>query len=117
MHRVDPAMTRRARYLRANATETERTVWRRLSHRPRFTRQLFVGPYIVDLACHKARLAVELDGSHHLNSQRDAARTRFIESAGWTVLRFWNRDVMENPDGISEAIIQKVADCMAEGSD
>lgn len=104
-------MTERARTLRGNATEAERVIWRRLSHsRPRFTRQLVVGPYIVDLACRQARLAVELDGSQHLNSATDARRTRFLEARGWTVLRFWNREVAENPEGVAEAILQEAAD-------
>ncbi|HLJ64308.1 MAG TPA: DUF559 domain-containing protein [Stellaceae bacterium] len=107
-------MTRRARELRRNATEAERIVWRRLSsHRPRFTRQLVVGPYIIDLACRQARLAIELDGSQHVDSPTDVRRTRFLEAQGWTVLRFWNREVAENPDGVAEAIIHKIAEFTA----
>jgi very-short-patch-repair endonuclease len=110
MPRVDPEMTRRARELRRNATEAERIVWRRLSaNRPRFTRQLVIGPYIVDFACRRTRLAIELDGSQHLDSPSDDRRTRYLEDLGWTVLRFWNRDVTQNPDGVAEAIIRKAA--------
>lgn len=118
MHRVDPEMTRRARELRRNATEAERVIWRKLSpHRPRFTRQLVIGPYIVDIACRQARLAVELDGSQHLESPADARRTGFLEAQGWTVLRFWNREVAENPEGVAEAIIAKAAELMAPVDD
>ncbi|MGN6124507.1 MAG: endonuclease domain-containing protein [Sphingomonas oligoaromativorans] len=99
-------MTSKARALRTDATAEERLLWARLRHiRPRFTRQLPLGGYIVDFACRTARIAVELDGSQHLNSiAYDAQRTAFLESLGWRVLRFWNSDVRANPDGVAEAI-------------
>ncbi|WP_242187392.1 DUF559 domain-containing protein [Sphingomonas sp. CARO-RG-8B-R24-01] len=111
MPRVPPLMTDRARDLRTNATEAERLIWLRLrSYRPRFTRQLVVGHAILDLACRSVRLAVELDGSQHIESARDAERTEFLERIGWSVLRFWNSDVVANPDGVAEAILIAVAD-------
>jgi very-short-patch-repair endonuclease len=55
MRRVDEILTRHARELRNNSTKAERLIWLRLrQYRPRFTRQLVVGPYIVDLACREA---------------------------------------------------------------
>ncbi|NIJ31918.1 endonuclease domain-containing protein [Sphingomonas oligoaromativorans] len=106
MPRVAPDMTSKARALRTGATAEERLLWARLRHiRPRFTRQLPLGGYIVDFACRTARIAVELDGSQHLDSiAYDAQRTAFLESLGWRVLRFWNSDVRANPDGVAEAI-------------
>jgi very-short-patch-repair endonuclease len=111
--RVDPALTRFARDLRNNATKEERTLWRLLSrYRPKFTRQLPIGPYIADLACRQAKLVVEVDGSQHIDSARDEARTSYLEAEGWAVIRFWNSDVAVNPEGVAEAILQKVADCV-----
>ena len=113
MRRVDRGLTERARALRSNATESERAIWRIISrHRPKFTRQLPIGPYFADLACRKARLIVELDGSHHIDSSRDEKRTEFLEAEGWQVLRFWNSEVSENPDGVAEAILLKAAECL-----
>jgi very-short-patch-repair endonuclease len=110
MPRVPPEMTRRARALRSNATEAERLVWLRLrTYRPRFTRQLVVGRYILDLACREVRLAVEFDGSQHFDSSYDAERTASLESVGWRVMRFWNSEVVANPDGVAEAILIEVA--------
>ncbi len=88
-------------------TEAERQVWHRISrYRPRFTRQLVVGRYIIDLACRSAKLAVEFDGAQHLDRQAyDDRRTVFLIENGWTVLRFWNGDVAENPDGVVETIL------------
>ena len=111
--RVEPRLTRNARALRANATEAERTIWRLLSrYRPKFTRQLPIGPYIADLACRQARLIVELDGSQHMDSAADQERTRYLEAEGWTVVRFWNSEVALNPEGVAQAILLKAAECL-----
>lgn len=110
MRRIDPEMTRRARELRGNATDTERTLWRLLScYRPPFTRQLVVGRFILDLACREAKLAVEIDGSQHVDNQSDADRTCWLEADGWSVIRFWNNDVRDNPRGVAEAILLAAA--------
>ena len=56
------------------------------------------------------KLAVEIDGSQHLDASRyDKERTRFLEGLGWERLRFWNSEVCENPDGVAEAIIAAAA--------
>ena len=97
--------------LRNGATRHERKVWAIIRyHRPRFTRQLVVGSYILDFACREVKLAVEIDGSQHLGQvAQDRERTAFLESLGWRVIRFWNSDVTENPEGVAEAIIHEVA--------
>ncbi|WP_010123174.1 endonuclease domain-containing protein [Sphingomonas sp. KC8] len=107
-------MTANARALRNGQTEAERLIWRRLSsYRPRFTRQLVVGPYILDFACRSAKLGIELDGSQHLDAAvYDAQRSDFLVANGWTVIRFWNGEVRTNPDGVSEAILAKTAECL-----
>ena len=104
-------MTANARLLRNAATAEERALWLRLCHlRPRFTRQLSIGSYIVDFACRSIKLAVELDGSQHLDAAAyDERRTLFLESVGWRVLRYWNSEVRDNPDGVAEAIMAAVA--------
>ncbi len=113
MPRIPPHMTDRARALRTNATDAERTIWRLVSrHRPRFTRQLVVGRYILDLACREAKLAVEFDGSQHVDSAYDAERTAFLESCGWRVIRFWNAEVAGNAEGVAEAILAAVAEIL-----
>jgi very-short-patch-repair endonuclease len=110
MPRIAPRMTSNAKALRKAATPEERLLWNRLRHaHPRFTRQLPVGSYIIDLACRGAKLAVELDGSQHLDAgSYDDRRTAFLEGLGWQVLRFWNNDVRDNADGVAEAIMAVV---------
>lgn len=107
-------MTANARALRNGVTEAERLIWRRISiYRPRFTRQLVVGPYILDLACRTAKLAIEFDGSQHIDAVAyDRARTDYLEQTGWCVIRFWNGEVLENPDGAVEMILAKTAECL-----
>jgi BirA family biotin operon repressor/biotin-[acetyl-CoA-carboxylase] ligase len=107
MARVAPHKTTNARALRNAATAEERLLWTRLRHvRPRFTRQLAIGSYILDFACRTAKIVVELDGSQHLDSTvYDEQRTAFLAGLGWQVLRFWNNDVRDNPDGVAEAIV------------
>jgi len=77
--RVKVAITERARALRSNATREERKVWELLSrYRPKFTRQLPIGPYIADFACRQAKLAVEIDGGQHAQSERDRVRDEWL---------------------------------------
>jgi very-short-patch-repair endonuclease len=95
---IDSFSRETARKLRLNETEAETRLWRHLRHWPmqgtHFRRQVPIGPYIVDFACMAARLVIELDGSQHGiddNIARDQARTRWLETAGYRVIRFWNQ--------------------------
>ena len=101
----------RARSLRANSTEAERIVWSALrAHRMNgasFRRQTPIGPYIVDFACHAARLVIEIDDGQHFESkeeQRDARRDAYLVGRGFRVLRFNNHEVMSNRQGVLETI-------------
>jgi very-short-patch-repair endonuclease len=111
--RIETKMTDRARALRANATREERKIWELLSrYRPKFTRQLPIGPYIADFACRQAKLVVEIDGGQHSESRRDQVRGRWLSEQGWKVLRVWNSDVRDNPIGTAEAILANAAECL-----
>ena len=99
----------RARALRRAMTEAENCVWRMLRARQmdqfRFRRQVPIGRYITDFACHEARLIVEIDGGQHdPSSPRETERSRFLQNEGYRVLRFWNNDILANPDGVYETI-------------
>jgi very-short-patch-repair endonuclease len=111
--RVTVAATERARTLRANGTREERKIWELLSrYRPKFTRQLPIGPYIADFACRQAKLIVEIDGGQHSESRRDRVRDRWLSEQGWTVFRIWNSDVRDNPIGAAQAIHARAAECL-----
>lgn len=65
-----------------------------------------MGPYIVDFFCSSAGLVIELDGSgHHGRAETDAQRTSFLHKTGNRVLRIWNNDVTDNPEGVIEHIL------------
>lgn len=97
----------RARALRRSSTDAEHVVWRRLrnSQLPgiKFRRQYPVPPYVADFCCVSAKVIVELDGSQH-SLHVDQVRTRFLESKGYTVLRFWDNDALLHTDAVIEAI-------------
>jgi very-short-patch-repair endonuclease len=111
--RVDPELTRRARELRNNSTKAERLLWVRLrQYRPRFTRQLVIDRFIVDIACREAKLAIELDGGQHAETTAayDGKRSAFLQTLGWDVLRIWNNEVEENPDSAAELVLRRCAE-------
>jgi very-short-patch-repair endonuclease len=96
----------RARSLRRNSTDAEKLMWRLLREnfpRARFRRQVPLRQYIVDFASHRVRLVIEIDGGQH-NEAVDSARTKLIEREGYRVLRFWNNDVLGNPNGVLAAV-------------
>ena len=105
---TEKRLTPVARKLRREATDVETVLWQRLRARQiegaKFAPQFPIGRYVADFACREARLVVELDGGQHSESGTDAARTMLIEAYGFTVLRFWNNDVLQNLDGVLEEI-------------
>src|SRR5215813_7451315 len=114
--RVSTKQSVRARSLRRSLTNAERIIWYAVrAHRlngASFRRQDPIGPFIVDFVCHGARLIVEIDGGQHFEAEhetRDARRDAFLRSKGFSVLRFSNRDVMTNRQGVLEAIAAALA--------
>ena len=83
---------------------------RRLSG-AKFRRQHPIGPFVADFFCAEARLVVEADGAPHRRDRaRDDARSHWLESLGLTVLRFFNRDILEHPEDVLHRIgVQLVA--------
>jgi very-short-patch-repair endonuclease len=71
----------------------------------KFKRQKPIGYFIVDFVCHECNLIIELDGGQHAeNIEYDAARDAWLRGQGFTVLRFWNNDVMQKIESVLEAI-------------
>ena len=106
-------LKQKARELRKNATKQENQLWYEYlrEFRPRFTRQRIVGNYILDFYCGKVKLAVELDGSQHYESDTqkyDGLRTDYLNSLGIEVIRFPNTDVNSNFEGVCITIARKV---------
>ena len=89
-----PVHVRRARERRNEATLAERRLWRvlaglRESHGLHFRRQVPIGPFIADFACHSMRVIVEADGACH-EAARDARRDAWFAGAGYRTIRISN---------------------------
>jgi very-short-patch-repair endonuclease len=101
--------------MRAAPTDAERKLWWHLRHRlptpdTHFRRQVRIGKYIADFACHAHRLVVEVDGGQHaVRTVADEERTKAIEASGYRVLRYWNNDVLSNINGVLEDVLSAMA--------
>ena len=99
----------RAKHLRSEQTEAEKRLWYHLrAHRflgLKFKRQKPIGRYIVDFICIDRRLVIEVDGGQHdAQTEYDEKRDAWLRQQGYQVLRFWNREVMRELDGVLERI-------------
>jgi very-short-patch-repair endonuclease len=108
---VSKTLRGRARALRHDMTDAERTVWYGLRahrlHGASFRRQTPIGPYVVDFVCHAAKLVIELDGGQHFEPKHiahDMRRRVYLAAQRYRVLRFSNLDVMKNKSGVLETI-------------
>jgi very-short-patch-repair endonuclease len=70
-----------------------------------FTRQQPIGPYFADFCCRKQKLVIEIDGSQHADSTYDRRRDEFMRAAGYSILRFWNHDVLKHRGSVCETIL------------
>ena len=99
----------RAIQLRKSMTDAERKLWQTLRLRQivgcKFRRQYPVGAFIADFACVDAKLIVEVDGGQHAErTEQDQARSDRLAKYGFTILRFWNDEVLQNTDAVLSVI-------------
>ena len=96
------------RVLRRNMTDAEQALWKKLRNCQikgyKFRRQHPFGDFILDFVCLEARLVIEIDGGQHSESDRDLMRDRALEEAGFSVMRFWNNQVLNEIKSVMEAI-------------
>jgi very-short-patch-repair endonuclease len=71
----------------------------------KFVRQEPIDRYFVDFVCRERRLIVELDGSQHSQRVADQQRDAKLRALGYRVIRFWNNDVTDNPDGVLQTLL------------
>ncbi len=90
--------------LRRDQTPQEVILWSKLRNNQlgfKFKRQYSVGPYVLDFYCPIKKLAIELDGSQHLeNKEYDIERSEYLVVFNIKVLRFWNNEINTNLDGV-----------------
>ena len=102
-----------ARELRKNPTDAEFKLWQNIREKRikgyQFYRQKNLGNYIVDFYCPAGKLIIELDGGQHYSDdgmESDGIRGNYLASLGFTVLRFSDRDVLKNMDGVLQRIYE-----------
>ncbi len=103
-----PASTTSARALRRTMTETETLLWYRLRGRKdgcRYHRQVPVGPYVLDFACRRHRVAIECDGHQHVDNPSDGRRDARLTAKGWRVIRFPNAEILTQIDDVVDMIV------------
>jgi adenine-specific DNA methylase len=120
--KIGESLLTHARELRKNATDAEKLLWQLLRDRQlagaKFRRQHPLGKYILDFYCHESRLAIELDGGQHAEDdqrQKDSARTEFLENQGIRTIRFWNNEVLNNTEGVLQAIHEALTPALSQG--
>lgn len=109
----DPVLLSRARENRTVMPAAEHILWHRLRANRlngiKFARQVVIGPYITDFAARREKLVIELDGDSHADRiAYDAARTVYLETQGYRVLRFDNEEIRTNLDGVLDVIVATV---------
>ncbi len=101
-----------ARKMRREPTAAEYRLWLLLRSSRlgglKFRRQVPMGAFIADFVCHECNLVVEVDGGQH-GGGHDAGRDHWFNTAGYRVLRFWNNDVLQNPNGVMDVILLAIA--------
>ena len=98
-----------AKNLRKNATSQENHLWYDFlsKYKIRFQRQKAIDNFIADFYCSKAKLVVEIDGSQHYTEQgvqKDEFRTEILEGYDLKVVRFTNRQIDTNFQGVCQYI-------------
>ena len=110
-HKYNRYAKEKSAILRKNMTDAENKLWYYIRKEQinglKFRRQQPIGPYIADFVCQSLKLVIELDGGQHNEEnyqEYDSERTVYLEKAGYKVLRFWNNEIFENIEGVTEKI-------------
>ena len=105
------SLKKHSQELRKNMTDAETNIWSRIRNGQlqgkQFYRQKIIGNYIVDFYCPKAKLVIELDGGQHYSSEgkeKDRTRDEYMKDIGLKVLRFSDKEVFKNTQGVLERI-------------
>ena len=115
MLKYNPRLKQSARRLRATMTDAEQRLWYRLRGKQllgvQFYRQKPIGNYVVDFYAPAAGLVVEVDGANHFEGStaaKDPVRTAYLSRQGLNVVRFSDREVLQELDSVVEAIYTAV---------
>ena len=103
----------RARILRNAPTDAERALWCRLRGKQlgtHFYRQKSISHFIVDFYCPEYHIVIEADSSQHSHEQQeyDIERDMCLRELGLTIVRFDNREILKNIDGVIQKILELI---------
>ena len=111
--KVSQELQARAKDLRRNMTPAENRLWSKLRtnrlNNWHFRRQQIIDGFIVDFYCHRAGLIIEIDGPIHKKQViEDNERTRVFEDRGLKILRFTNKQIMNELNKVLNVILEKL---------
>jgi very-short-patch-repair endonuclease len=89
--------------MRRNPSEAQKALWERLRDKQcgfTFNREVVMGSAIVDFACKTLWLVVETGSEGEVDDTIAALSDRKLRDVGVRVLRFSDRQVMEDLDGV-----------------
>ncbi len=93
-------------------TSAEKLFWSKVAQRQfanlKFRKQHGIGNYIVDFYCPGKKLIIEIDGDSHANSKTDPIRSDFLAHLGYKILRYNNRDVLYNIEGVFQDLLKNL---------
>ena len=111
---VHPTILAHAKELRRPMTRHEAKLWQCLRGKQfygiKFRRQHPIYRFILDFFCYQHHLVIEIDGDSHAEPDQqlyDQARTEWLEQRGLRVIRFTNRDIDANIDGVLQEIARQ----------
>ncbi|HPP08537.1 MAG TPA: endonuclease domain-containing protein [bacterium] len=111
----DKKLKKFSRTLRQEMTDAERLFWSKVRMKQlngyQFYRQRPIGEYVVDFYCPRAKLIIEIDGGQHYEDdgrRKDEMRDKFLSGIGLKILRFSDRDVIENIEGVVEHVLENL---------
>ena len=103
-----------SRKLRKNSTDVETFVWQQLRNKKigyKFYRQYPIGEkYIVDFIYREKKLIIECDGGQHSENLNDVIRDDYLKEQGYTILRFWNNEILLNWEGCLYIILKELGE-------
>ncbi|MGA2516546.1 MAG: endonuclease domain-containing protein [Thermodesulfobacteriota bacterium] len=109
------SLKRLSRSLRTNTTDAERLLWSKIRAKQlkgqQFYRQKIIGEYIVDFYCPRSRLVIEVDGGQHYSAEgkeKDVVRDHYMAKEGIAILRFSDREVLNDLEAVVEQIWGKL---------
>ena len=107
-----------SKQMRHNQTDAEAILWAQLRGRKlgslKFKRQEIIGNYIVDFVCYDKKLIIEADGGQHGDNTYDKKRDTWLAKQDFTVLRFWNSEILASLDNVCLQILKAAGEAEAD---